>query len=572
MSQSFKILFHLKKGKGTNENVQPIYVRLTVDGKRVEWSVQRSCEESKWNKLTGRMAGSKEEAKKLNAYLDAIQASIYDVQREHAQRKERVTAEQVRTTIIYGSEEKAHTLLEVYQYHNEQFEKLVGIEYSFRTLQKFRTCLRTVREFLRFKYHREDIPLSMLNHKFLTDYEFYLKTEWQLHHNSAMVCLKKLKKIIRLCIANDWLDKDPFRSFKITSKETHRNFLLKDELERLISEPLTSEKLRRVRDVFVFSCYTGLSYTDVSELTPNDISIGIDGIQWVFTKRAKTDTSSRIPLLPIAYDIIQKYATDPQVVNTGLLLPKMSNQKLNHYLKEISVICGFNKKLTFHCARPDIVWTTADNKKIGVEITEAVISQLEFQKNSFKDEITDCVLEKLRDQLPFNFDITVKPYLDRKISQCQKNNSIGQIVKILLAEAINLKDNEILNLYDFGSDIDIYPPDIKRMILLYGYRNLPDGIKSIKIGRWDSAGESWNPKLGAIWVPDLTLDTLSEIIKKKETKLEKYAVCDEYWLVIWESGGRNSYYKNISAFDPPNTKFQKVFLARTFANVVVVLK
>ncbi|HKO79746.1 MAG TPA: phage integrase SAM-like domain and Arm DNA-binding domain-containing protein, partial [Chitinophagaceae bacterium] len=232
MNQSFKILFLLKKGKGSVEGNHPVYVRVTVDGKRVEWSVQRNWELNRWNQKTGQALGNKEDAKTLNAFLDSIKGRIYEIQKEYALKKEKLTATLVRSLMRNAPEDKAYSLLEVYQFHNDQFEKLVGVEYSYRTLQKFRTCLKSVRSFLEYQFKREDVPLSYVNHKFLTDYEFYLKTECKLHHNSAMVCMKKLKKIVRLCIANDWLNKDPFKSFKITSKETHRNFLLKDELEK----------------------------------------------------------------------------------------------------------------------------------------------------------------------------------------------------------------------------------------------------------------------------------------------------------------------------------------------------
>ena len=163
-------------------------------------------------------------------------------------------------------------------------------------------------------------------------------------------------------MANDWLDKDPFKSYKITTKETHRNFLLNDELELLMNKNLPVQRLDQVRDIFLFSCYTGLSYSDVMMLTQKDISIGIDCEQWIFTKRTKTNTVSRIPLLPVARSILEKYSDQPQIKSLAILLPKLSNQRLNSYLKEISNICGFNKELTFHCARHTFATTVYINQ------------------------------------------------------------------------------------------------------------------------------------------------------------------------------------------------------------------
>src|SRR5688572_10857396 len=197
MSQSFKVLFFLKKGKRCKVKSLPIYVRVTVDGKRAEWSVQRSCEPGlKWNQTTGRASGTKEEVKILNAYLDAIQGNIFAVQKESAIRNEPITAEQVRSIILHKSVEKQYNLLEVYKYHNDQFEKLVGLEFANGTFKKFKSALKSLESFIEWKFNKKDVFLTQVNHKFITDYEFYLKSIQKLQHNSAMGNIKKLKKII----------------------------------------------------------------------------------------------------------------------------------------------------------------------------------------------------------------------------------------------------------------------------------------------------------------------------------------------------------------------------------------
>src|SRR6187399_1779608 len=304
MSQNFKILFYLKKGRNRNEKSLPIYVRLTINGERAEWTCQRNCDPVRWNQQTGRAIGNKDETKSLNQHLDAIQANIFQVQKEYTLRNESVAAAQVRAKILHKIEEKRHSLIEVYHYHNDQFEKLVGTEFSYGTYKKFKSALKSLGSFLEWKFKKKDVYLTDVNHKFITDYEFYLKSFQKLQHNSAMVNVKKLKKIIRQCVANDWLDKDPFKSYKITTKETHRNFLMEDELVTLVKKDFSIPRLDQVRDIFLFSCYTGLSYTDVMALTRYNISIGIDGEQWIFTTRSKTEADSRIPLLPVAKNII----------------------------------------------------------------------------------------------------------------------------------------------------------------------------------------------------------------------------------------------------------------------------
>ena len=389
MSQNFKILFYLKKGRNRNEKSLPIYVRLTINGERAEWTCQRNCDPVKWNQHTGRAIGNKDETKILNQHLDAIQANIFQVQKEYTLRNEPVAAAQVRAKILHETEEKKHSLIEVYQYHNDQFEKLVGSEFSYGTYKKFKSALKSLKNFLEWKFKKQNVYLTEVSHKFITDYEFYLKAVQKLQHNSAMVNVKKLKKIIRQCVANDWLDKDPFKSYKITTKETHRNFLMEDELETLIKKDISVPRLDQVRDLFLFSCYTGLSYTDVMVLTQNNISIGIDGEQWLFTTRTKTDTTSRIPLLPVARNIIEKYSNRPDIINSGNLLPKLTNQRLNSYLKELSDICEFNKTLTFHCARHTFATTVTLTNGVPIETVGKMLGHKSLRTTQIYAKILD---------------------------------------------------------------------------------------------------------------------------------------------------------------------------------------
>jgi len=389
MSGNFKVLFLLKKGRDSNPVSLPIYVRVTINGERVEWSIQRKCEVKKWDQKIGRASGTREETKNLNGFLDTIQANIFQVQREYALRNEPLRAEQVKGSLLHKSEEKRHSLIEVYQYHNDQFEKLVGSEFSNGTYKKFKSALKSLKDFLEWKFRKKDVYLTEVNHKFITDYEFYLKAVQKLQHNSAMVNIKKLKKIIRQCVANDWLDKDPFKSYKMTTKETHRNFLLKDELETLRCKNITVQRLAQVRDMFLFSCYTGLSYTDVMMLTRKDIAIGIDGEQWIFTNRTKTDTASRVPLLPIAENILEKYSIEPDIINSGRLLPKITNQRLNSYLKELGDICGFNKELTFHCARHTFATTVTLTNGVPIETVSKMLGHRSLRTTQIYARILD---------------------------------------------------------------------------------------------------------------------------------------------------------------------------------------
>jgi site-specific recombinase XerD len=408
MNKTFSTLFHLKKPKNYKEGPIPIYIRVTVDGDRFEMNSTRECDPEKWNSASGRMQGHKEDAKLLNNYLDLLQAKIFEAQRELMSAGYEVTAKAIKNNLV-GKEERQKTILEVYKYHNKQFEALVGKEYSVSTLKKFRTSISSLTEFIKWKYNLSDFPIRDLSHQFVTDYEFYLKSVQNLQHNSAMGDIKKLKKIVRLCTANDWLDKDPFTNYKIKIRDTHRVYLLEEELQILINKELSIERLSIVRDLFLFSCYTGLAFSDVEKLTSSDISIGIDGEKWIFTTRTKTETASRIPLLPLALSIIEKYSGHPKTSNSRRLLPVSSNQKLNSYLKELASVCGINKELTFHCARHTFATTVTLTNGVPIETVSKMLGHKSLKTTQHYAKILDLKVSQDMGNLRSKFLIQSKP-------------------------------------------------------------------------------------------------------------------------------------------------------------------
>lgn len=389
MKKTFKVLFFLRKPKNHYCGTVPIYIRLTVDGQRVEWSAQRECNPDQWNNQSGRVRGTTQDAKKINAWLEQLNSQIFEAQRHFLSTGKDITAVAIRNKILGKGEEKKHTIIEVYRYHNEQFAELVGIDFSPGTLKKFKTAFTSLQNFIKWKFKQPDIPITSLNHQFITDYEFYLKSVHGVQHNTAMGMIKKLKKIVRQCVANDWLPKDPFMSYKITTRETHRAYLLENELEMLINKRFATERLNLVKDLFLFSCFTGLSYSDVAELTQMDIAVGIDREMWIHTRRTKTDTDSRIPLLPTALMIIDKYKHHPKAQAEGRLFPCISNQRMNSYLKEISDCLGYQKELTFHCARHTFATTVTLTNGVPIETVSKMLGHRSLRTTQLYAKVLD---------------------------------------------------------------------------------------------------------------------------------------------------------------------------------------
>jgi site-specific recombinase XerD len=388
MNKTFGLLFYLKKSKVDAQGKAPIYLRITIEGKRCEISTKRTIELSKWSKEANRVIGRTEDIRELNAYLDSLTTKVYQSQRDLIQDDKEVTAETLKNKIL-GIEEKERTLITIFENHNKQVEKLVGREFAAGTLERYKTVSKHLQEFMKHQYKVSDISIKRIDHKFITDFEFYLKTVRNCGHNSAIKYIKNFKKIVRIAFANNWIKRDPFLNYKVRLKEVERQFLSEEEIQAMLSKDLHTPRLAQVRDIFVFCCFTGLAYSDVKKLTNNDIVLGIDGDKWIKIKRTKTDTRSNIPLLPTALEIIKKYENHPEAVTKNVLLPVLSNQKSNAYLKEIADLCGINKNLTTHLARHTFATTVTLSNGVPMESVSKMLGHKSLKTTQHYAKILD---------------------------------------------------------------------------------------------------------------------------------------------------------------------------------------
>lgn len=356
MKTKVSILFYAKKAKAAANGLVPIYTRITINGKRIELSTNRFVEISRWSTEAGKIKGSSEEARSINNHLDLLKSQIRDAEMQLIHKKVPITTETIKSKLL-GVDERARMLVPIFQDHNNKIKELIGKEYAPGTLERYTTSLKHTIEFMQWKYNISDIDITKIDHALITDYEFWLRSVRNCANNTAVKYIKNFNKIIKICLANDWLDRNPFANYKSKVKEVERVFLTEDEIQALMNKEFKTERLALVRDIFLFSCFTGLAYIDVKNLTKSHISIGIDGEKWIFTHRQKTESASKIPILPITQMIIDKYKNHPECINKDKLLPILTNQKMNAYLKEIADICEIEKDLTFHIARHTVTLT-----------------------------------------------------------------------------------------------------------------------------------------------------------------------------------------------------------------------
>ncbi|HUC79295.1 MAG TPA: site-specific integrase [Flavisolibacter sp.] len=367
VTKRFSLLFRLKKPVHYVKGNMPIYMRITVDSQRTELSINREFDPDRWNTKAGRASGTKEDARALNAYLTTLQVKVFEVHREMVANGDEISSERLKNKLTGKGDERPRMLLEIFAEHNKQMAKLISTgEYAKGTLTHFETTYRHVGAFLRWKHNVADIMIQKVDYAFISDLEYYLKCDI-CAHNTTMKYLGDLRKILLLCVKRNWLLKDPFIGYKMSRREVQKDFLVDEELEAIAKKQFKSERLDLVRNIFLFSCYTGLAYADVKKLKRSEIRIGIDKQKWIFIQRQKSETAAAVPLLPIALSILEKYTDHPKCENSDLALPILCNQKMNEYLKEIADVCGIEKTLTYHTARHTFATTVTLNNNVPIE-------------------------------------------------------------------------------------------------------------------------------------------------------------------------------------------------------------
>jgi site-specific recombinase XerD len=388
MNTTVSVLFYIKRSKANIVGMCPIYVRVTIQTKRFEFSSNKFANPDNWSGEWSKVKGANEEARTINSHFDYLKNQVLEAEKRLFKKDIKVTSENLKNE-LFGVSETKRMLIPIFQDHNNKIKELLGIEYAPGTLERYETSLKHTKNFLIWKFNISDIDISKIDHAFITDYEFYLRSVRKCANNTAVKYIKNFNKIIKLCLANDWLDKNPFSNYKSKVKEVERVYLSEDEIQNIINKDFKTERLSLVRDIFLFSCFTGLAYIDVKNLTKSHISIGIDGDKWIFTHRQKTETASKILVLPVTQMIIDKYENHPQAVNDERLLPIISNQKMNAYLKEIAAVCEIEKELTLHIARHTFATTITLTNGVPIESVSKMLGHKNLRTTQHYAKVLD---------------------------------------------------------------------------------------------------------------------------------------------------------------------------------------
>ncbi len=401
---TFGVIFYLRKYKVTSEGKTPIYARITVNGKRSDIALKRAIEESNWNAKKGMAKGSRRQVALLNNYLEKFRSGIVESYQELLLQKKLVTADLIKNRFL-GKDQQDYSIRKLIDYHNEQERD--NLEWG--TMKNYYTTQKYILQFLKEKQGTGDKFLSELNYKFITDFETYLrqvrdkKGNLAMANNGVMKHLERFCKMVNLAVKLEWLDRNPFHAYQLKFEKVERECLTAGELANLEAKTTSIIRLQTIKDLFVFSCYTGLSYIDVFNLRPEHIVDVAEGEFWIKTSRQKTNTPVKVPLLPKALNIIEKYREHPQAVAEGKILPVVSNQKLNGYLKEIADICGITKPLTFHIARHTFATTVTLTNGVPIETISRMLGHKKLSTTQIYSKVIDSKMggdmARLREKL-----------------------------------------------------------------------------------------------------------------------------------------------------------------------------
>lgn len=385
LSSTFSVIAYPIKSRLAGDGTVPVYLRITVDGQRREASLNRRIPLKLWSDTSETVKGGTEEARILNTFIQMKKSEVHQLYNILMAEGKDITADAIRDRLI-GRVSHRYSLIEVYELRMSQIMKLIGNEYTLSTYRKYEATLRKIKIFLK-RSGKSDINLLDMNLDFVTEYDLYLRETCQ--NNSAIKHHKTLKAVLNFALAHEYMKRDPYRNFTCRLKEVHREVLTDEELQRLMNKQIDIERLRQVRDIFVFCCFTGLAYADVLALQPCNIIKGIDGEPWLNFTRKKTQHNVHIPFLTVAREILDRYKNHPVCLNKGKLLPVLSNQKMNSYCKELGDICSIRKPITFHLARHTFATTVTLSNGVPIETVSRLLGHRSLKTTQIYSKVID---------------------------------------------------------------------------------------------------------------------------------------------------------------------------------------
>ena len=393
----FQILFFLRKDR-MKEGKAPIYLRISCKRNSSKMSTNHHVSPLYWDSKRGYVKDKDASHEFINDYLDSLKVSIHEAHNVLIHDDEEVTARNI-IRVLQGDYKRDHTLLEVFKKHNDDLKSRIGHGFSEGSHKNYRLTYRHIESYIKKNYHTSDLSVRRVDYEFISGFDHYMRVELGNKPNGSMKNLVRLKKIIRLALHNDWITKDPFRNFPIKIVKPERVFLNQDELTRVEQAELPTIKLNNVRDMFLFMCYTGLAYVDMKALNQDMIIKGFDGNMWVVGERSKSKVRFSVPLLPRAFQLLEKHLS----IDRDVLFPVLSNQKMNDYIKDVMRLCNVTKRVSCHTARHTFATTVTLLNGVPIETVSRMLGHTDLRTTQIYAKVLDSKISKDMEQIMLMF-------------------------------------------------------------------------------------------------------------------------------------------------------------------------
>ncbi len=388
------------KSRTDKNGKSPITMTIGANGERAEFQTGKKIEPENWDNGKQQAKGKTTQAKLLNTYLSQLRNKVYLKEIELMQRGFLITARLLRDAVVDKVEAlNEKTLFQVFSEHNEEQGKMIGKGISKSTHWLSEYTYRLLKEHVEQKYKRSDLYLRELNISFIQAFHTFLRTDKGMAQNSSTKHLKLLKKIINVAVANSYMTFNPFMTYKVEREPVEIDFLDEEELRRIINFDTPLPRLERAKDMFLFGCFTGLSYIDIKTLAPEHFERDGAGRIWIKKRRVKTGVLSRIPLLPIAKMILDKYRGGEK------LLPIQDPADVNKYLKDIAILCNINKRITFHTSRHTFASTVTLANNISLEVVSKMLGHTNTRMTTHYAKLVDKCIGEQMDRLADTFSV-----------------------------------------------------------------------------------------------------------------------------------------------------------------------
>lgn len=385
MKSTFSTIFYLKRQAVRKDGTVPVMGRITVDGTQTQFSCKITIDPKVWDTKSGRATGRSAVAIESNRMLDNMRVSINKHYREIMDRDNYVTAEKVKNAFL-GLEHRCRTLLQVFKQHNEDYEKMYEAGMKAKaTLLKYQCVYRHLEEFIYQRYHVRDIALKELTPAFISDFDIFLRTEKNCCTNTVWLYLCPLRTMVSIAISNEWLSRDPFRDYEVKKEQTTRYFLTKDEIRLLMDGKLKNAKQELYRDLFVFCIFTGLSFSDMRNLSEENIRTYFDEHLWISINRQKTGVQSNIRLLDIPKKILEKYRG---LREDGKIFSVPHYMTCLYGIRAVAKRCGITKHLTWHMSRHTMATEICLTNGVPIETVSSILGHKNITTTQIYAKIT----------------------------------------------------------------------------------------------------------------------------------------------------------------------------------------